>query len=508
MRAKIGGDAMRSRDEGDDSEHPIEHDVGHVSPPSVTFQGRRWTAESLTDTAAAWHSRLAASVGTASDAVAIVMQAHPETIALLFAASAMRVPVVLLHPDRLTWRSAPPFPRAMPVLLAPVAAHFREPLEAAGLSSMVMPAVEAPPRASRPSFLATPGFVVFTSGSTGVPKPAFRSTRGVLQVVRTIARTFALPAGVRVAGCLPLATSFGLTQNILLPAVLGGDVTMLDRFDYRSLLNLFAAEEFDYWPGTALMADLLVRAPLDGWTGRTPRICNLSSGYLHESIYRRFLARFGVPLRQSYGRTECSFITSESAPIDEIRPETVGRPSPGVELRCGDAPNAPVPAGAPGRIWIRCPWHSEGYGYPPHLERTARFDGWHPTEDVGILTEEGRLVILGRIDDCFKTAGGYLVSPALVAGALRSEDPVLDAAVVPVRGRNGTGIGIVAVVREGVAGADVRALARRTLPAWSRPAVVAICSTIPTLPSGKHDRTACIALLESRMVRGFEEAPA
>jgi acyl-CoA synthetase (AMP-forming)/AMP-acid ligase II len=468
-------------------------------PPSVTFQGDRWTTEALADTAAAWHAHLARSLSPTATAVAIVMQSHPQTIALLFAVSALQRPVVLLHPDPATWRSAPPFPPAMPVVLAPIAAHFREPLRAAGLSAVVVPDAPAGTGAPRPRFFATHGFVVFTSGSMGAPKPTFRSTRGMLQAARTISETYGLPAGGRIAGCLALATSFGLTQNIVLPAILGGHLGLLDRFDHRSLLNLFAEERFDYWPGTALMADLLARAPLDQWAGRAPQICNISSGHLPERVYERFLERFGVPLRQSYGRSECSFITSETAPEDHIRPDTVGVPSPGVEIRCGESPDDPVPAGSPGRIWIRCPWHSEGYGYPPDVEPIARPDGWCASEDVGMLTTGGRLVLLGRIDDCFKTTGGFLVSPSLIVGALRGDPAVIDAAVVPIRGRSGTVIGVMVVAHDGTKAADIRALARRALPAWLRPAVVGIRPSIPCLPSGKHDRTACIRLLEAQL---------
>ena len=468
-----------------------------LMPPSVTFHGERFGAETLADIAAAWHDDVARLLSPAPDAVAVVTPSHPEAIALVFALSALPVPVVLLHPEPATWRSAPPFPRNMPVFLTPAAAHLRSALATAGLSATVL----SPPRpvSSRPRFLSTQGFVIFTSGSTGAPKPTFRSTTGLLRATATIARTYALRAGANIAGCLPLATSFGLTQNMILPALLGGHVSLLERFDHRSLLNLFAADSFDYWPGTALMADLLVRAPLGDWSGRAPAICNLSSGHLPVAVYHRFLERFGVPIRQSYGRSECSFITSETAPVDEIRPETVGFPSPGVEIRCGDSPDAPTATGDPGRIWINCPWHSEGYGFPPHLEPMARPDGWCPTEDVGMLSADGRLTILGRIDDCFKTTGGFLVSPALVAGALRSHPDVVDAAVVPVPGRSGAMIGIVAATCGAVSIAQVHELARRALPSWLRPAIVVTRPEIPALVSGKHDRAACIRLLEGEM---------
>lgn len=480
--------------------------AARLLPPSVSFLGTEWSAEHLADLAAGWYVRLAHSVTPGTAAVAVVMQSHPECIALLFALSALPVPVVLLHPDPASWRSTPPFPAAMPVLLAPAAAEFERPLSEAGLSATVLPAMAGAGRHPRPPFLSTPGFVIFTSGSTGAPKPTFRSTRGLLQAASAIVATYGLPRGARVAGCLALATSFGLTQNIVLPAMLGGRLALLDRFDHRSLLNLFAEAPVDYWPGTALMADLLVRAPVGGLMGRAPAVCHLSSGHLPVQVYRRFVERFGVPLRQSYGRSECSFITAETAPVDRIRPETVGHPTPGVELRCGDTPDEALPAGVAGRIWIRCPWHSEGYGYPPNLEPIARADGWAATEDLGCITAEGRLVILGRVDDCFKTTGGFLVSPPLVAGALRDHPDVVDVAVVPVPGRSGVVIGVLVAARGRVGRAEIHALARQALPAWLRPAVVAIRRDIPSLVTGKHDRAACIRVLEAEMAAGPDAA--
>jgi acyl-coenzyme A synthetase/AMP-(fatty) acid ligase len=282
-----------------------------------------------------------------------------------------------------------------------------------------------------------------------------------------------------------------------LPAYLGGHVGLLERFDHRSLLNLFAQGEYDYWPGTALMADLLVRAPLHRGSPRAPAICHITSGHVAEAVYHQFLARFGVPIRQSYGRTECSFITSDTSPAAELQLETVGFPSPGVEIRCGETPETVVPPGQPGRVWIRCPWHSEGYGYPPSVLRITQLDGWSGTEDVGTLTPEGRLILLGRLDDCFKTSGGYLVSPAQVANALRAHPGVLDSVVVPVPLGGGAVMGVLVAARDGIGVTEIREIAGRTLPAWLQPAIVAVRREIPALITGKHDRAAVIHLLET-----------
>jgi acyl-CoA synthetase (AMP-forming)/AMP-acid ligase II len=450
-----------------------------LTPPSITFQGRVWSGEELTSMAAGWHGAVLERLPQDAEAVAVVARSHPETFALLFTLSALPVTVVLLHPEPATWRSAPPFPRVMPVYLSPATASFAPALEQAGLAPIVLPAPHARAGAP-PAFFATPGFVIFTSGSTGTPKPGFRSTPGLHRAVAAIIETYGLRLGARIAGCLPLATSFGLGQNLLLPATLGGHLGLLERFDHRSLLQLFAQDAYDYWPGTALMADLLVRAPLGEWAGRAPAVCHISSGHVSEAVYRGFLARFRVPIRQSYGRTECSFITSDAGPVGQIRPDTVGFPSPGVEICCGDSPEAPAPRGEPGRIWIRAPWHGEGYGYPPRLEPITRPDGWAITEDMGLLTEDGRLTILGRVDDCFKTAGGYLVSAARVAAAVRDHPGVIDAVAVPVQRRGATVVGVVAAARDAITADELFARARATLPGWSQPAVVAVRSEVPS----------------------------
>lgn len=84
------------------------------------------------------------------------------------------------------------------------------------------------------------------------------------------------------------------------------------------------------------------------------------------------------------------------------------------------------------------------------FEPIARPDGWSGTEDAGAMTAEGRLIIL--------------------------------------------------VVARGVIGADeIQALARRTMPPWLQPAVVAVRAAIPALVTGKHDREACIRLLETEL---------
>ena len=144
---------------------------------------------------------------------------------------------------------------------------------------------------------------------------------------------------------LPLSTHYGFGQALLLPTLLGSPLGLVERFDHRSMLRLLADGTYAYWAATPLMADTLARAPLPGPVPAVPRICHISAGRLSVRVFDAFRDRFGVALRPNYGQTENGFITVNTAPDDQIDPGNVGRPAPGIELRVGEDPSKPYPAG-------------------------------------------------------------------------------------------------------------------------------------------------------------------
>ena len=141
-------------------------------------------------------------------------------------------------------------------------------------------------------------------------------------------------------GTLQLSTHYGFGQALILPAVLGGPLGLLERFDHRSLGALLAARRFAYWATTPLMADVLARAPLAGPPPPAPAICHVSAGKLAARTFHAFAARFGVALRPSYGQTENGFITVDTGAPAEGN-ATVRSPSRGV-------------TGATRVAWSRC----------------------------------------------------------------------------------------------------------------------------------------------------------
>ena len=465
--------------------------------PAIRYRRIVWSSADVARRVAGWATLLGGSLPSASGPVGLVLPNRPDAVAIFLALTTLDHPLLLLSPDPRTWRSAPPIPANTTVVLPPSCGELAAAVAAVGLRALLAPdpgpSDAAPDVAAR--VLRLPGFVTFTSGSTGAPKPVYLSTEAMLRQAAATRTAYGLRRGARVAVTLPLSGHYGLGHGLILPVVLGAEMALLERFDPRSLLELFATVPCDYWAGTPVMGDLLGRVALTGPVPPAPPVCHISAGPLSEAVFRAFRERFGVPLRPSYGRSETGFITADAGPPDEVRPDTVGRPVPGVCLVIGDDPIAPVPPGQSGRVWLRTPWYMEGYGFPPDHRPGESRHGFWATEDMGLLDERGSLVLLGRADDCFKTAAGYLVAPAEITRALTAVPGVRDAVVVPVPGPRGPVIGAIVEGAEGQESGDVLAGAASGLPGWLQPQRLMVTQELPRLNSGKVDRLRCIAML-------------
>ncbi len=464
------------------------------NPPATLFQGRRWASEELAGIAAGWRDFALGDLGGPSGAIAVVMTNHPLAVALFFALSSLPVPLIVLPPDQRAWRTSPPLPTGTLVFLLPWFTGLAPAAERLGLRPAVVPEprIGAGLGSAGLAILTGPGLVMFTSGTTGPPKPVYRSMPKLLAAASARLEALAVPPGGGIACALPLFRGHALNDALLGATVAGCHVGLLERFDHRALLALFASGEYHYWSGSAVMADALVRSA-------PPRVCRApaacSSLKVPERVFRAFQERFGVPLRGGYSSTETGPVTLDAAVAANVRPETLGRPMAGADVRIGDDPWEPLPAGRSGRIWARTPWPMEGYGYPPALEPVLERDGWRPTRDLGRLDEAGYLHFLGRLDDCVKTGAGHLVNLAEVAAVLASYPAVVEAEVLSAEGPAGPVLAALLETTDNPTGEAIRAHVAQHLPPWSYPRVIRFVRELPRLPGGKVDRTACRALL-------------
>jgi long-chain acyl-CoA synthetase len=132
----------------------------------------------------------------------------------------------------------------------------------------------------------------------------------------------------------------------------------------------------------------------------------------------RFFRAIGLNLKQVYGQTECGGICVLH-PDDDVRPETVGKPTPGTRIRISEA----------GEILVSSAAVFRGYYKNPEATAQALDDGWLHTGDAGLM-EDGHLVVIDRLKDVLRLADGSRFSAALIENKLKFSPYVREAVVV------------------------------------------------------------------------------
>jgi o-succinylbenzoate---CoA ligase len=169
-----------------------------------------------------------------------------------------------------------------------------------------------------------------------------------------------------------------------------------------------------------------------------------------------------------------------------------GRPLDGVEVR--------IDADDDGRIGIRGPVVMSGYRLRPDLSEAALVDGWLATSDMGQIDADGRLRVIGRIDDIVIT-GGENVAVSHVADVLSGHPAVAEVVVTgvvdPDWGQRLVAVVVLARGKLELSLAELREWCSERLVAAARPRGLVIVDEIPRLASGKPDRLAVTRLAES-----------
>lgn len=273
------------------------------------------------------------------------------------------------------------------------------------------------PRAETPDLcgadLERPAEVVFTSGSTGLPKGAVLSHRNLLRNSFALAATFRFDRSSRFLTACPLFHNSGQIFTTLAALWCGGanvcvrsDIAMLkfwhlvDRYElqWTLVMNAFLA--------------LLVQRPEMPQKGTMKAI--LSGGSkLKIDLVDAFENKFHVPVLQCFGLTETtSFSTTERVDRSEAGRGSAGRPLPGCSIRIV-ADGKDQPRGAEGEILIAGGHVFSHYINQPDVTADKLRDGWLHTGDLGYMDDEGNVFIIDRIDSMVHV-GGENVYPSEV----------------------------------------------------------------------------------------------
>jgi len=273
-------------------------------------------------------------------------------------------------------------------------------------------------------------FIVLTSGTTGTPKGAQRSSPKGLAGIAGLLGKIPHRSGEKMVIAAPLFHSWGFI-NAIFALTLGATVILDRRFDPETSMKRVDEHDADVLVVVPVMLQMILELPkatLDSFKAEHLRIVTLSGSALPGGLATEWMDRFGENIYNLYGSTEVAF-ASIATPADmRMDPATAGRPPRGTVIRLVDESGNDVPEGEVGRIFVNNGMTFEGYTGGGGKENLGDFIS---SGDVGHFDDRGLLFIDGR-DDEMIVSGGENIFPGEVEELLAGHEHIVEVAVVGV----------------------------------------------------------------------------
>jgi len=280
--------------------------------------------------------------------------------------------------------------------------------------------------------------IMFTGGTTGVPKMVPWTHNNIASAVRAIVAGYGLGPQDATVAVMPLYHGHGLLAALLSTLASGGTVLLpaRGRFSAHTFWDDIDAVRATWYTAVPTIHQILLeRAQSDGPGKQAAlRFIRSCSAPLTPETAQALQATFRAPVVCAFGMTEATHQVATTAIDQEKNPsETaglVGR-STGPEIRIAGSQGESLPAEAVGEVWLHGSTVVRGYLGDPAITAANFTGGWLRTGDLGSLSGAGELSIRGRIKELI-IRGGENVSPERVEGVLTSHPDVLEVAVFGV----------------------------------------------------------------------------
>ncbi|WP_295521251.1 AMP-binding protein [Limnohabitans sp. Rim8] len=346
-----------------------------------------------------------------------------------------------------------------------------------------------------------PLLLVYTSGTTGVPKGAVHTQAALLANARASAWAHDFVSGDKVLSTLPMFHVGGLCIQTL-PALLAGvEVVLHPRFDPSAWLDEMNTSR----PTLSLLVPATMRALFEHprWVN-TPLAClrGIMTGSSTVPVaYLEALHARGVPVGQVYGTTETGPVSIVlRLPNAMARVGASGWPHPEAQVRLIDTQGQDVGPGETGEVCIRATNLMRGYWLADGEPNCGLQNGWFHSGDLGQRAEDGCITIVGRSKDMI-ISGGENIYPAEIENQLVTLPGVAESAVVAVTDARWGEVPVAVLVLaldaagQSLTAEDVLQHLQSRIARFKLPRRVVFLDSLPKSALGKVQKPALQALL-------------
>ncbi len=349
--------------------------------------------------------------------------------------------------------------------------------------------------------------LMFTGGTTGVPKLVPLTHRNITASMQNIATGYALSPSDRTLLVMPLFHGHGLIAGLLSTLATGGGA-------YLPSTGAFSAHLF--WPDVVrtgvtwytavptIHRILFNRAFKEYPQTTVPlRFIRSCSAPLDDELANNTTATFHAPLISAYGMTETAHqVSSNPLPGDGYNKMSSVGLAKGVEIRVVDEEGRDVATGSVGEIWIKGARVTAGYLNNPQANAASFVDDWFRTGDLGSRDSEGYIFLKGRIKEMINR-GGEKIAPSDIDTVLLCNPKVLEAASFgEADSLYGEVVQAAVILRPGMQATEdeLREYSSTRLSAFEVPERIFIVSDFPRTAKGSTDRQALAAQFAPTMV--------
>lgn len=334
--------------------------------------------------------------------------------------------------------------------------------------------------------------LMYTSGTTGVPKGVVLTHAQLAHNATSIAAEHQLSEHDRVLAVLPLYHINAFMVTMLAPLVSGGSLALVARFSTGQFWEQVSTMRCTWINLVPTMVSYLLEHNVPSPALSTAlRFCRSASASLPPEHLLGFEKMFGIGVIETMGLTETA-APSFSNPLEQAKRKlgSVGKAT-GCEARVVDEHFNPLPDGSTGEVVIRGGNVMVGYYKNPAATAAALTpDGWLRTGDLGHRDSDGFFFITGRIKELI-IKGGENIAPREIDEVLLRHPDVLDAASVGVPDVHyGQEIMACIVLRPGCLPSEsaIRTFCETHLGRFKTPKLLHFVSDLPRGPSGKVQR--------------------
>ncbi len=331
--------------------------------------------------------------------------------------------------------------------------------------------------------------ILYTSGTTGKPKGVMLTHRNLITNTEGGIARLNLFSHDSSLAILPMFHTLAWTANVLVSLRLCARLAIAPSITPpKPWLNLMAKSKTTLFLAVPQIYSLLAKSSkglkgfiLRHWYFRKVRMAVSGAAPLNSATCQEFERAFKVKILEGYGLTETSPVITINSP-ERPKPDSVGKPIEGVEVKIVDDEERVLKAGEEGEICARGHCVMKGYyNLPEETKKTFTKDGWLKTGDIGILDEEGYLFIRDRKKDMI-IIKGLKVFSAQVEATLAENPEILESAVIGVPDEHGDEIIKAFIVLKPGSKEDKSSLmkyCREKFDSYKRPRDIEIVESLP-----------------------------